>query len=122
MDERKEKLVAYLSKNLQIAELTVAEFEKVKNEIADLKEKLEKKEAELLDLGDIDIAIANVDEIRGFIEDLTKPEELPEDNVNEAEIDDNQETEQEESVEECCAIPTDPQFDNTTPAGGVTFF
>ena len=121
MDERKEKLIAYLSKNLQIAETTVAEFDKIKEEIQKLEDELSKKKVELEELGDLETAIANVDEIRGFIEDLTKPEEIPEDKP---EVTDD--TSAEDAVEvneecEACAIPSDEQL-NTTPVGGATFF
>ena len=109
MDERKEKLVAYLSKNLQIAESVVLEFSNLNKEIEDLEALLSKKKAELVELGDYETAIANVDEIRGFIEDLTKPEEIPE-----------CEAESEEACESC-NIPSDDQFVNTTPNGGETF-
>ena len=111
MDERKEKLIAYLSKNLQIAEAVVGEFTTLRKEIDELEDLIAKKKAEFAALGDPSTAIANVDEIRGFIEDLTKPEELPED-----------ETEEDDESCDACAIPTDEQLNNTTPMGEVTFF
>ena len=110
MDEKKEKLVAYLNKNLQIAEAAVSEFKSLEAEINELEATILKKKEDLAELGDLSLAIANVDEIRGFIEDLTKPEEIPENSVEEG-----------STPCEDCVIPTDGQFENTNPNGGVTF-
>lgn len=110
MDEKKEKLVAYLNKNLQIAEDAVSEFKSLEAEINELEETLLKKKEDLAALGDLSLAIANVDEIRGFIEDLTKPEEIPENIVEEG-----------DAPCEDCVIPTGEQFENTDPNGVVTF-
>ncbi len=114
MDERKEKLITYLKKNLHIAELTVEEFAKIQEEIADLENKLLEKKKALSDLGDLDIAIANVDEIRGFIDDLTKPVEIPE------EVEEAPETvEGEEDLE---PITGEEVLTDASLNGGPTFF
>ena len=78
MEDKKEKLVAYLTKNLRLAEEVVDDFDRIGKDIKELEEALEQKKLELEALGDFETAKANVDEIRGFIEDLTKPEDVPE--------------------------------------------
>lgn len=113
MDERKEKLITYLKKNLHIAELTVEEFAKIQEEIADLENKLLEKKKALSDLGDLDTAIANVDEIRGFINDLTKPVEIPE------EAEEVSEPIEEENSE---PVTGEEVFANANHNGGVTSF
>ena len=116
MDERKEKLIAYLKKNLRIAELTVEEFGKIQEEIAELESKLLEKKKNLSDLGDIDTAIANVDEIRGFIDDLTKPVEVPE---QDEEIDEPEIEEAGEEIDESAA--GEEVLADTNLNGGPTF-
>lgn len=70
-----EKILDYLKKNLAIAEENVKKFTDLDEEIAKYEDaiKLAKHEKELL--GDYDEAVANVNEIKGFIEYFDKKDD-----------------------------------------------
>ena len=70
-----EKILDYLKKNLEIAEAKVKEFDGIDGEIADLQKKLDLAYLKKQTLGDYDEAVANVNEIKGFIEYFDKKDD-----------------------------------------------
>ena len=94
MSDNKEKLIAYLNKNLSYAEADLKKIEDVETEIAVLREKLTKLEIEIKLLGDKDGILADIAEIKGFITDLEK-EDAVEDEIIEDEV------AEEDYTEEC---------------------
>ena len=94
MSDNKEKLIAYLNKNLSYAEADLKKIEDVETEITVLREKLTKLEIEIKLLGDKDGILADIAEIKGFIADLEK-EDVVEDEIVEDEV------AEENHVEEC---------------------
>lgn len=99
MSDNKEKLIAYLRKNLSYAEADLKKIEDVETEIAVLREKLTKLEIEIKLLGDKDGILADVAEIKGFIDELEKEDVVEEEIVEE-------EAQLEDCAEECAQEET----------------
>lgn len=90
MDEKKLKLIEYLVKNLGAEENKLSEIEKLDEDIMEKEIELGVLKEKRTALGDKEVAIANVDEIKGYIEMFNEPEKVEKepvvDSVVEAEV------------------------------------
>lgn len=81
MDEKKLKLIEYLVKNLGVEENKLAEIEKLDEDIMEKEIELGVLKEKRATLGDKEVAVANVDEIKGYIEMFNEPEKVEEEPV-----------------------------------------
>jgi hypothetical protein len=87
--DKKEMLIAYLNKNLEIAKHKLGEYDEINKELELLKKEIETLEGNLAAIGPVDNIKADIAEIAGFIDDLTsveKQDEVVEEHNVEAEV------------------------------------
>ena len=94
MDQRKEALIAYLQKNLKIAEDSLSEIDGVKAKIEELRKTICELETKLAGMDGEDVLRSDIEEINGFIKDLTEEPAVTEDEIVE------EPTEKEDVIEE----------------------
>ena len=81
MDEKKLKLIEYLVKNLGVEENKLAEIEKLDEDIMEKEIELGVLKEKRTALGNKEVAVANVDEIKGYIEMFNEPEKVEDEPV-----------------------------------------